>query len=57
MHASIVLLHDVMDYAPLFAEIADAYFEKDLCADAKPIYELLGADAGVCFQQPQPSSP
>jgi general transcription factor 3C polypeptide 3 (transcription factor C subunit 4) len=47
LHASIVLSHDVMDYAPLFAEIADAYFDKDVYADAKPIYELLGADAGV----------
>jgi hypothetical protein len=47
MHANIVLLNDVMDYAPLFAEIADAYYDKDLYSDAKPIYELLGADAGV----------
>jgi general transcription factor 3C polypeptide 3 (transcription factor C subunit 4) len=47
MHADIVLSHDVVDYAPLFAEIADAYFERDLYADAKPIYELLGADVGA----------
>lgn len=47
MHADIVLSQDVLDYAPLFAEIADAYFERELYADAKPIYELLGTDAGV----------
>jgi general transcription factor 3C polypeptide 3 (transcription factor C subunit 4) len=47
MHAGIVLSHDVLDYAPLFVEIADAYFERDMYADAKPIYEILGADAGV----------
>lgn len=29
----------------LFAEIADAYYEKQLWADAKPIYELLGMDS------------
>jgi len=31
----------------LFAEIADAYYEKQLWADAKPIYELLGMDSEV----------
>lgn len=48
MHASLVLAHDVMDYAPLFAEIADAFFERNMFADARPIYETLGMDAGVC---------
>jgi len=48
MHANIVLSQDVMDYAPLFAEIADAYYERELYAQARPIYELLGQDAGVC---------
>ena len=48
MHAAIVLAQDVVDYAPLFAEIADVCFERELYADAKPIYELLGRDAGVC---------
>ncbi|KAI0315216.1 hypothetical protein OF83DRAFT_1133046 [Amylostereum chailletii] len=47
MHANIVLSQDVVDYAPLFAEIADAYFERELYAEAKPIYELLGRDAGT----------
>jgi general transcription factor 3C polypeptide 3 (transcription factor C subunit 4) len=47
MHANVVLSHDVLEYAPLFAEIADAYFERDMFADARPIYELLGTDAGV----------
>jgi general transcription factor 3C polypeptide 3 (transcription factor C subunit 4) len=47
MHAGIVLCEDVMDYAPLFSEIADAYYERELYADAKRIYEMLGMDAGV----------
>lgn len=36
-----------MDYAPLFVEIADAYFERELYAEARPIYETLGSDANV----------
>ena len=48
IHANIVLSQEVLDYAPLFAEIADAYFERELYAEARPIYELLGTDAGVC---------
>ena len=42
-----MLSQDVLDYAPLFAEIADAYFERELYADARPIYETLGIDAAV----------
>ncbi|KAG2354401.1 hypothetical protein BDR07DRAFT_1306230 [Suillus spraguei] len=44
MHASIVLAQDVLDYAALFGEIADSYFEHEMYADARPIYEVLGAD-------------
>ncbi|EDR07780.1 uncharacterized protein LACBIDRAFT_297936 [Laccaria bicolor S238N-H82] len=44
LHANAVLAQDILDYAVLFAEIADAYFEREMCAEAKPIYELLGAD-------------
>ena len=47
LHASVVLVEDVLDYSVLFAEIADAYFEKELFADAKSIYELLGGDLAV----------
>ena len=47
-HASIVLNQDVVDYAPLFVEIADAYFDREMYAQARPIYEMLGQDAGVC---------
>jgi general transcription factor 3C polypeptide 3 (transcription factor C subunit 4) len=46
-HASIVLSQDVVDYAPLFVEIADAYFDREMYAQARPIYEMLGQDAGV----------
>ncbi|KAL4078076.1 hypothetical protein J3A83DRAFT_4356769 [Scleroderma citrinum] len=44
MHANIVLTQDVLDYAALFGEIADAYFEQEVYGDARPIYETLGAD-------------
>ncbi|KIK91737.1 hypothetical protein PAXRUDRAFT_148847 [Paxillus rubicundulus Ve08.2h10] len=44
MHANIVLAQDVLDYASLFGEIADAYYELEMYADAGPIYETLGAD-------------
>lgn len=47
MHASIVLAQDVLDYAALFGEIADSYFEREMYADARPIYEVLGADPAV----------
>jgi general transcription factor 3C polypeptide 3 (transcription factor C subunit 4) len=39
------LAEDILDYAVVLAEIADAYFER---AEAKPIYEQLGADPTVC---------
>jgi general transcription factor 3C polypeptide 3 (transcription factor C subunit 4) len=32
----------------LFVEIADAYFDHEMYAQARPIYEMLGQDAGVC---------
>jgi hypothetical protein len=41
------LSQPVKDFSVLFAEIADAYFEKQLWAEAKPIYELLGGDPEV----------
>lgn len=47
MHAQIVLSHPSQDYSPLFLEIADAFFEKELFKDANEIYEALGADAAV----------
>lgn len=50
MHANIVLSQDITEYAPLFSEIADAYFEREMYAEAGHIYEMLGADAGVSFR-------
>lgn len=44
-----------MEYAPLFAEIADAYFEREMYAEARHIYEILGGDAGVRISCPTPS--
>ncbi|KAG7095406.1 hypothetical protein E1B28_006157 [Marasmius oreades] len=43
-HANVVLAEDVLDYAPLFVEIADAYFEREMYAEARPVYEALGTD-------------
>jgi len=48
LHANAVLSEEVLDYSVLFAEIADAYFEHEMYAEAKPIYELLGGDPAVC---------
>ena len=47
MHAKIILNQDVFDYAPLFAEIADAYYDLKMYAEARPIYETLAHDAAV----------
>lgn len=47
MHANIVLSQDITEYAPLFSEISDAYFEREMYAEAGHIYEMLGGDAGV----------
>jgi hypothetical protein len=53
MHANIVLSQDLLDYSPLFVEIADAYFDQEMYSEASPLYELLGEDAAVshycCF--------
>lgn len=37
----------MVDYAPLFVEIADAYFDREMYAQACPVYEMLGQDTGV----------
>lgn len=47
MHARIILAQDVTEYSPLFTEIADAYFERAMYSEARPIYETLGGDATV----------
>lgn len=52
MHASNVLSQDPIEYAALFGEIADAYFEREMYADAGHIYEMLGADATVGIPSP-----
>ncbi|KAF8812960.1 TPR-like protein [Phlegmacium glaucopus] len=44
LHANALLSEDILDYSVLFAEIADAYYEREMYAEAKPIYELLGGD-------------
>ncbi|KAF7290469.1 TPR-like protein [Mycena kentingensis (nom. inval.)] len=43
VHADMILAEEMLDYAPLFTEIADAYFEVDRMPDARTIYERLGS--------------
>ncbi|KAL5525422.1 TFC4 [Sanghuangporus sanghuang] len=45
MHANIILIEDVVEFSPLFAEIADTFFECALYSEARTIYEMLGSDA------------
>lgn len=46
-HVEVVLDQDIVDFSPLFTEIADTYFESNMFAEARRIYEMLGADASV----------
>lgn len=48
MHASIVLAQDFREYAVLFIEIADAYFQREMYAEARQVYDILGTDETVC---------
>jgi general transcription factor 3C polypeptide 3 (transcription factor C subunit 4) len=54
VHADVVLSQDILDYAPLFSEIADAYFEQELFAEARAIYELLAGNDTVRFDDLAP---
>lgn len=56
MHASVILSQDSLEYAPLFAEIADAYFDREMYAEAGHIYEMLGADASVSANTSSPTT-
>jgi len=47
MYMNIVLSQDFLDYSPLFVEIADAYFDREMYAEASPLYELLGQHSAV----------
>ncbi|KAH9944859.1 TPR-like protein [Amylocystis lapponica] len=47
IHAGVVLTQDPVEYAPLFGEIADAYFERELYAEAGRIYEILGKETAT----------
>ncbi len=48
MQADVVLSQSIVDFSSLFTEIADTYIENGLFMEARPIYEMLGADAAVC---------
>nr|GAT57057.1 TPR-like protein [Mycena chlorophos] len=43
IHAGIILAEDILDYAPLFSELADAYFDIEMWGDAREVYERLGS--------------
>ena len=47
MHASVILAQDIREYAPLFSEIADAYYDQKMYTAAVAIYEELGQDPAV----------
>lgn len=47
VHASVILAQDVREYAPLFSEIADAYYDQKMFTAAVTIYEELGQDPSV----------
>jgi len=47
MHATVILAQDVREYAPLFSEIADAYYDQRMYMAAVTIYEELGQDPAV----------
>ena len=47
MHASVILAQDIREYAPLFSEIADAYYDQRMYITAVAIYEELGRDHAV----------
>ena len=47
MHASVILAQDIREYAPLFSEIADAYYDQRMHTAAVAIYEELGQDPAV----------
>ena len=41
MHASVILAQDIAEYAPLFSEIADAYYDQRMYTAAVTVYEML----------------
>lgn len=57
MHASVVLAQDIREYAPLFSEIADAYYDQRMHVAAVAIYEELGQDPAVRRSHPRPKGP
>lgn len=56
MHASVILAQDIQEYAPLFSEIADAYYDQRMYTTAVAIYEELGQDPAVRHSHPHPQT-
>ena len=52
MHSSVILAQDIREYAPLFSEIADAYYDQRMYTAAVAIYEELGQDPSVRRSRP-----
>ena len=53
MHASVVLAQDLADYAPLFSEIADAYYDQRMYTAAVSVYEGLAKTPAVRVFHPR----
>jgi len=47
MHANVILAQNIREYAALFSEIADAYYDQRMYTAAVAIYEELGRDPAV----------
>jgi len=56
MYASVILVQGVQEYAPLFSEIADVYYDRRMYTAAVAIYEELGQDPAVLRSHPSPTS-
>ncbi|KAJ7442513.1 TPR-like protein [Mycena galericulata] len=48
VHVKAILCEDILDYAPLFLELADTYFEDEMYAEAQPLYISLSTEASTC---------
>ena len=47
MHASVILEQDIAEYAPLYSEIADAYYDQRMYTAAVGVYERLARATSV----------
>jgi len=52
MHTSVILVQDIQEYASLFSEIADAYYNQRMYTTAVAIYEELSQDPAARCPRP-----